>query len=158
MAKLFSLRAVAVGSAAGTIAAFAMAGVEHMWSASSAARHQSQDEIISREVAERIFHTITRKRIKQQCRAGLAVHYVVGTLTGGLYGLAIEQVPDLAMGCGTVFGAAFFLVANKFVAPSLGLLPPSAGDNFWLNIEAILSHVTYATTLESVRRAMTPKH
>lgn len=79
-------------------------------------------------------------------------------MLGGVYGVAAEFMPKVTTGGGTAFGAVFFLAANKIAAPKLGLLPGTPSRDFRLNVEGLLSHVIYASTLESFRKIMTSGH
>lgn len=86
--------------------------------------------------------------------AGAAVHYAFGTATGGLYGALAEVSPQVTMGAGLPFGAAFWLVADEVAVPLLGLskgpteYPPST------HAYALASHLVYGVTAEVSRRAL----
>ena len=86
--------------------------------------------------------------------AGAAVHYTFGALTGGLYGALAEVSPQVTMGAGVPFGAAFWLIADEVTVPLLGLskgpteYPPST------HVYAFASHIVYGVTAELSRRAL----
>ncbi len=86
--------------------------------------------------------------------AGAAVHYAFGTVTGGLYGALAEVSPQVTMGAGVPFGAAFWLIADEVTVPLLGLskgpteYPPST------HAYALASHLVYGVTAELSRRAL----
>ncbi len=71
-------------------------------------------------VSEGLFgHKLTQSEKKL---AGPAVHYILGTGVGGLYGAAAELAPNVTAGAGLPFGAAFWLVVDEGAVPLLGLL------------------------------------
>ena len=86
--------------------------------------------------------------------AGAAVHYAFGTLSGGLYGALAEVTPQVTIGAGVPFGAAFWLLADEVTVPLLGLskgpteYPPST------HAYALASHLVYGVTAEMSRRAL----
>ncbi len=103
-------------------------------------------------VSEGLFHhqlTLSEKKI-----AGTAVHYLLGTGVGGLYGAAAEMAPKVTSGIGMPFGAVFWLVVDEGAVPLLRLsegptaYPPST------HAYALSSHFIYGLTAEVVRRAV----
>ena len=103
-------------------------------------------------ISERIFNhklTASEKKI-----AGTAVHYLLGTGVGGLYGVAAEKAPNVSAAAGLPFGAVFWLVVDEGAVPLLGLsegpmaYPPS------IHAYALSSHFVYGITAEVVRRAV----
>ncbi len=96
-------------------------------------------------------HTLTKKEKKV---AGPAVHYSLGGGVGAIYGAATEFLPEVSLGAGLPFGAAFWLVADEAAVPALGLskapteYPPS------VHLEALASHLVYGLTTELVRRGV----
>ena len=70
-------------------------------------------------VSEGLFdHRLTEREKKI---AGPAVHYILGTGVGGLYGAAAEMAPKVTAGKGLPFGAVFWLVVDEGAVPLLGL-------------------------------------
>ena len=103
-------------------------------------------------VSEGVFgHKLTQSEKKI---AGTAVHYLLGTGVGGLYGAAAEIAPNVTTGGGLPFGAVFWLVVDEGAVPLLGLskgpmaYPPST------HAYALSSHLVYGLTAEVVRRAI----
>ena len=103
-------------------------------------------------ISERIFNhklTASEKKI-----AGTAVHSLLGTGVGGLYGVAAEKAPNVSAAAGLPFGAVFWLVVDEGAVPLLGLskgpmaYPPS------IHAYALSSHFVYGITAEVVRRAV----
>jgi hypothetical protein len=103
-------------------------------------------------ISEGMFdHKLTRR---EKQIAGTAVHYLLGTGVGGLYGVAAELAPNVTTGGGLPFGAVFWLVVDEGAVPLLGLskgpmaYPPS------IHAYALSSHFVYGLTAEMVRRAV----
>ena len=103
-------------------------------------------------ISERIFdHKLTQSEKKI---AGTAVHYLLGTGVGGLYGAAAEIAPNVTAAAGLPFGAVFWLVIDEGAVPLLDLsegpmaYPPS------IHAYALSSHFVYGLTAEVVRRAV----
>jgi Protein of unknown function (DUF1440) len=116
---------------------------------------EAQDDTTVRAasaVSEALFgHKLTPSEKKL---GGTAVHYVLGTGVGGLYGAAAEIAPKVTAGAGLPFGAVFWLVVDEGAVPLLGLskgptaYPPS------IHVYALSSHFVYGLTAEVVRRAV----
>jgi putative membrane protein len=103
-------------------------------------------------VSEGLFgHKLTPSQKKV---GGTAVHYVLGTGVGGLYGATAEIAPKVTAGVGLPFGAVFWLVVDEGAVPLLGLskgptaYPPST------HVYALSSHFVYGLTAEVMRRAV----
>jgi putative membrane protein len=86
--------------------------------------------------------------------AGPAVHYILGTGVGGLYGAAAEMVPKVTAGKGLPFGAAFWLVVDEGAVPLLGLSKGPTAYPLSTHVYALSSHLVYGLTAEVVRRAI----
>ena len=86
--------------------------------------------------------------------AGAAVHYAFGTVTGGLYGALAEVSPQVTIGAGIPFGAAFWLIADEVAVPLLGLSKGPAEYPPSTHAYALASHLVYGVTAELSRRAL----
>ena len=103
-------------------------------------------------VSEGLFgHKLTPSEKKV---AGPAVHYVLGTGVGGLYGAAAELAPNVTAGAGLPFGAAFWLVVDEGAVPLLGLSEGPTAYPLSVHAYALSSHFVYGLTAEVVRRAV----
>lgn len=83
--------------------------------------------------------------------AGPVVHYAFGTFVGGLYGAAAEKLPSVTAGAGLPFGAAFWLIADETAVPLLRLSGPPAHYPLSLHLYALVSHLVFGWTAETVR-------
>jgi putative membrane protein len=86
--------------------------------------------------------------------AGPAVHYILGTGVGGLYGAAAEIVPKVTAGSGLPFGAVFWLVVDEGAVPLLGLSKGPTAYSLSTHLYALSSHFVYGLTAEVVRRGI----
>ncbi|HKR58197.1 MAG TPA: DUF1440 domain-containing protein [Pyrinomonadaceae bacterium] len=103
-------------------------------------------------ISEALFdHKLTQSEKKI---AGPAVHYILGTGVGGLYGAAAEMAPKVAAGKGLPFGAAFWLVVDEGAVPLLGLSKGPRAYPLSTHAYALSSHFVYGLTAEVVRRAV----
>jgi len=127
---------------------------EHALQLSGESKEDQDDATVkaARAVSEGIFgHQLKRNEKKP---AGALVHYVFGTATGGLYGAVAEATPEVTVGAGLPFGAAFWLAADEVAVPLLGLskgpteYPPST------HAYALASHLVYGLTVEVTRRTV----
>lgn len=103
-------------------------------------------------VSEALFdHTLTQSEKKI---AGPAVHYILGTGVGGLYGAAAEVAPKVTAGKGLPFGAVFWLVVDEGAVPLLGLSKGPTAYPLSTHVYALSSHFVYGLTAEVIRRAV----
>src|SRR5437016_14446465 len=73
-------------------------------------------------ISEGLFeHKLTRAEKKI---AGPAIHYAVGATSGIVYGIASEFLPEVTIGFGLPYGAAFWLVIDEGAVPMLRLSKP----------------------------------
>jgi hypothetical protein len=86
--------------------------------------------------------------------AGAAMHYAFGTVSGGLYGALAEVTPQVTMGAGVPFGAAFWLLADEISVPLLGLSKGPTEYPASTHAYALVSHLVYGATAELSRRAI----
>lgn len=118
-------------------------------------RPEVQDDTTVRAasaISEGIFdHKLTQSEKKI---AGTAVHYLLGTGVGGLYGAAAEIAPNVTAAAGLSFGAVFWLVVDEGAVPLLGLSKGPMAYPISIHAYALSSHFVYGLTTEVVRRAV----
>src|SRR5687767_5153204 len=121
----------------------------------SGSKPEVQDDTTVRAasaVSEGVFgHKLTQSEKKI---GGTAVHYVLGTGVGGLYGAAAEKAPNVTAAAGLPFGAAFWLVVDEGAVPLLGLSKGPMAYPLSTHAYALSSHFVYGVTAEVVRRAV----
>ena len=164
------LKGVMVGLIAGLAASWTMNRFQDVWLAISSSADSKNNEKQVREsgadaeteenatvkaaaaVSEKLFgHELTAvgKRV-----AGTAVHYAVGATAGIVYGIASELSPKLTRGFGLPYGAAFWLVIDEGVVPSLGLSKAAGEYPLSIHAYALASHLVYGATAEGTRRLL----
>ena len=149
------LLGLAAGLAAGLVGAFAMTEFQ-----AALARGKITSGVKGRpateKAANRLSKLATGRHIGRTRRsaAGEAVHYAVGSLVGGLYGLAAERLPQVTAGRGAAFGAVAATVVDETLVPATGL-----GDPFWKaparsHPYSYASHLVFGTSTEATRKAL----
>ena len=105
------------------------------------------------EAAERIAKSTFGKRLSRTQRRNAApvVHYAVGALTGGIYGLTAEILPVVRRGCGTGYANLLFLGGSEAVLPwfNLGRQRVQTSRNGGLPAPLV-----YGAVLETTRRVL----
>jgi uncharacterized membrane protein YagU involved in acid resistance len=86
--------------------------------------------------------------------AGTAVHYGFSLVTGGMYGVMTELVPDASAGAGAPFGAAVWLLADEITVPLVGLSKGPASYPISKHVYSLASHFVYGLATEAARRAV----
>ena len=171
------LKGVVVGLASGFVASWTMNqfqaaltklaansekshGAQSMQPAEGSKGDESQDakeqDDATVETAKVISRNVLGRELKESEKepAGAAVHYAFGTLTGGLYGALAEVSPQITMGAGLPFGAAFWLTADEVAVPMLGLSKGPSEYPVSTHAYALASHLVYGMTAELSRRAL----
>ena len=86
--------------------------------------------------------------------AGTAVHYGFSLVTGGMYGVMTELVPDASVGRGAPFGAAVWLLADEITVPLVGLSKGPSSYPISKHVYSLASHFVYGLATEATRRAV----
>jgi putative membrane protein len=111
---------------------------------------------VHKEAAQFLAQFTVGKRLnsEQQKKVGLCLHYAVGALAGGLYGVTAEWLPVVRSGYGTGFSSILFLGGSEALLPWLDQgktqrrMPPA------LKVSGLSSHLVYGGVLETVRRVV----
>lgn len=91
---------------------------------------------------------------EEKHKAGQAVHYGFGTMTGAVYGALAEEFPRTTKAAGTAYGAALWLLADEIAVPAAGLAPGPTRVPLTTHVSALAAHLVYGATAEAVRRAV----
>ena len=145
---------LAVGAAAGLIAAGVMNGLQAATTALSSGKEQGEPATV--KAADKVSETATGEPVPPPDRkhAGNAVHYATGAALGALYGLAAEYLPEVTAGYGTAYGAAVALVVDDAIVPALGLGAPPWEAKPATLAYGLASHLAYGAALEAGRQVM----
>jgi uncharacterized membrane protein YagU involved in acid resistance len=87
---------------------------------------------------------------------GRIIHYVFGTGFAYAYAAARTRVPQIAAGRGLAFGGALWLLSDAILIPAAHLGRPLWRYSFAERLNAVLSHLAYAATLEAFLHDATP--
>jgi putative membrane protein len=155
-------KAFVAGALAGVFASFLMEQFQSAWKNVSEelnARPKSstpQDEPSTVKVAQAISKGLINEEIRKENRAaaGESVHYIMGGISGALYGMAAEVTPLATAGDGVAFGTSVWMAADNAVVPALGLAKPPTETPWSTHIYALSSHLVYGVVTETVRRAL----
>jgi hypothetical protein len=111
------------------------------------AQQEDSTEILARKIAKATGKTLGKDKKKT---AGRVVHYTFGTLTGIVYGVSAELVPEATTGAGTAFGTLLYLGADEVAVPAFRLSPPP-DQTPTDHLQHWAAHVVYGGSLELVR-------
>ncbi|MGK6354870.1 DUF1440 domain-containing protein [Sphingomonas sp. DT-207] len=84
-------------------------------------------------------------------KAGMAVHYIVGGVLGGIYGVLAEYRPEARSGFGSAYGIATAALLDEAVVPAAGLAPPPEDASLASHAYGAASHLLYGWVLEGMR-------
>lgn len=143
---------LASGLAAGLLGAWVMTGFQSLLARVRITSGVSG--VPSTEKAADRLSMMTRGRalsIARRPAAGEAVHYGLGSLVGGLYGMAAEREPRVTVGRGAAFGAVAATLVDEALVPAFGL-----GDPVWKapaisHPYSYASHLVFGTATETAR-------
>src|SRR4051812_39873150 len=141
---------LAIGLAAGTIAAGAMNLFQDIWS--KYVSPPPPGETAAAKAADAVSEEVSDARVKPSARkaADGVVHYLTGAVLGGLYGVLGGRLPMLFAGRGSAFGGLVWLICDEIAVPMLGLGPRSKpAEEHW---SALASHIVFGLSLDGMRR------
>ncbi|MBO9624487.1 MAG: DUF1440 domain-containing protein [Sphingomonas sp.] len=84
-------------------------------------------------------------------QAGTAVHYLVGGVLGGIYGVIAEYHPEARSGFGSAYGIATAALLDEAAVPAAGLGPAPTETPAATHAYGAASHLVYGWVLEGVR-------
>jgi hypothetical protein len=106
------------------------------------------------ETADRLARSTLGKGLSRRQRRGAVpiVHYAVGALAGGVYGLAAEFIPAVRAGYGTGYASLLFMGGSQALLPGFGfgVLNSRAATQG----DGLSGHIVYGATLEATRRLL----
>lgn len=81
-----------------------------------------------------------------------ALHWALGAVVGGVYGVATELEPSLAAWRGAAFGITLNRLTHESLLPRMGLAPPKEQQSTQARVSGWISHAAYGIATDSVRR------
>ena len=115
-----------------------------------------KSESATSRAANALSRLTTGRRLhgRRRRRAGTALHYVFGGVSGALYGAAVEAFPSVAAGRGVLFGAVLWLLADEISVPVIGLAKPPDAYPLAAHAQSLASHGAYGAAADFVRRRL----
>src|SRR5665213_4406239 len=116
-------KGVLAGIAGGLLASFIMDKFQAFASKAGGPQSSEEGEPATVKAASAIAESALNHQLSpdEKKAAGPVMHYLMGGLSGGLYGAVSAIVPTANAGAGTLFGAALWLLADEFAVPALGV-------------------------------------
>lgn len=145
----------AAGAMAGLAAAAAMNGFQAL--VTPLLRPQSGNgPPATEQAADRVALIVTGRGLAEDDRrtAGTAVHYVVGTATGALYGALAEKRPAITHWQGLGFGLACATVIDQIAVPLTGLATPPWRYTLRTHFYGYASHLVFGLVTEQARKLL----
>lgn len=103
-------------------------------------------------VSELVFdHKLTKS---EKETGGAIAHYAMGAVSGAIYGVTAEILPEAKAVIGLPFGATVWLIADEGVVPALGLSKSPLDYPLSIHAYALASHLVYGLMTELVRGAV----
>ena len=103
-------------------------------------------------ISENLFDRKLSKSEKDT--AGEVMHYLMGGISGAIYGATVEYSDLAKKGAGFPFGSAVWAIADDVVVPALGLSKMPTEYRLSTHAYALSSHWVYGLTSELVRKAV----
>jgi hypothetical protein len=121
---------------------------------SEGSERQGEDATVKAadRLSRKLLHHPLSKAEKK--KAGPAMHYGFGVLTGAVYGALAEVAPAVTRGAGAPFGTAVWLGADEITVPLLKLAGPPWEHPASVHARALAAHLVYGATTEGVRRLL----
>ncbi|QHJ01270.1 DUF1440 domain-containing protein [Xylophilus rhododendri] len=151
------LPGLASGLAAGLIGAVAMTAFQALLARASitsgVSGRPSTEKAADQAARLTTGHSLPRSALPV---AGEAVHYLIGSLVGGAYGMAAGLVPQVTAVRGAAFGWVAATVVDETLVPAFGF-----GDPFWKaplisHPYSYVSHTVFGMSTEAARKLFLP--
>lgn len=153
-------RGAGIGLLAGTAGAYAMDLFQAFLGGLSSGggsrrensgRQQASSEPATVKAADVIAGKILGRPLEQSEKepAGQVMHYAMGAVTGAMYGVITDALPQAGIGAGLPLGAAVWAIADEGAVPALKLSKPICESPASSHVSALLSHTKRAPEIWS---------
>jgi putative membrane protein len=160
-------KGVLAGLIGGVIGTIVMTEFQNAWSKASEAlksrreeepgeRKQQESEDATMKAAAKLGEAVGRPLShEQRKKLGPVVHYMFGTLQGGVYG-AVTELSGVRGGfiAGLSLGAALFALADEVAVPALGLSGKPSDYPLSSHLYGLAAHLVYGVSTEVARRGL----
>jgi len=146
------------GVAAGLVAAAAMAAFQSQ-AGKLLPEDDSGEDPSTVQAADVVSKAVTGHKVPEAAReaSGQMVHFVVGAVMGGIYGVLTEYRPEASAGFGSAYGIATSTLLDEAAVPALDLGPAPDEAPVESHIYGVASHLVFGIVLEGVRRLIAGK-
>lgn len=153
------LKGIVAGAVAGLVASFVMTKYQELTQSLTSRDDENsgkKSEPTTVKAANMITENLFDHKLKKSEKefAGEAMHYLMGGVSGAIYGAAAEYSDLAKSGAGFPFGSAVWAVADDVVVPALGLSKSPLKYPLSTHAYALSSHWVYGLTSELVRKAV----
>jgi len=140
------------GVAAGLVASAAMAAFQDRASALLPDGGDGEDPATVK-AADAVAKAATGDPVPEPYReqGGQLVHYIVGGVLGGIYGVLTEYRSDASAGFGSAYGVVTSTLLDEVAVPAAGLGPEPDEAPAAVHAFGVASHLVYGVVLEGVR-------
>lgn len=147
------LLGLAAGVAAGLIASAAMAAFQSQASKLLPDEGDSDADPATVKAADQVSLATTGDKVPEPYRepAGQLVHYVVGGVLGGIYGVLTEYRAEASAGFGSAYGVATAALLDEGAVSAAGLGPSPTETPLATHAYGAASHLVYGWVLEGIR-------
>jgi putative membrane protein len=144
---------LAVGVTAGLVASAAMAVFQNQAQKLLPDKDQSEDDPATVKAADKLSEAAIGDPVPEPYReqSGQLVHYAVGAVLGGIYGVLTEYKPEASAGFGSAYGIATAALLDEAGVPAAGLGPAPQDTPLAVHAYGTSAHLVYGWVLEGVR-------
>lgn len=156
------LKGIIAGAVGGLAAAFVMSQYQALTAKMSPEDNKkgkassAKDEPANVKAAEMISEDVFDHKLgkSEKPSAGEAMHYLMGGVSGAIYGATAELSGVGTFGAGLPFGSAVWAIADDVIVPALGLSRSPTDYPLSTHAYALSSHWVYGLVTEAVRKAV----
>lgn len=149
---------VASGAAAGALAGLAGAAVMEAFQTYSAVLFapSGSKPPATEQAAQTAARLVGGARLRkaEQKAGGIAVHYVVGSLTGAAYGTLAEAAPGITRWRGLFFGVVSATLIDQLAVPLFGFARAPWRYTVRTHLYGYASHMVFGVVTEAVRKGL----
>ena len=152
------VKGIIAGAVAGLVATFVMTQYQNLTQnfAGDDEDAEKNDDPATVKAANMITKNVFDHPLKKSEKdtAGQVMHYLMGGVSGAIYGATTEITGKARMAAGFPFGTAVWAIADDVVVPALGLAKSPTQTSLSSHAYALTSHWVYGAVSEFVRKAV----
>lgn len=149
------------GALAGAAATWAMGPVTtYLYEHEAKEARKAEDEargnktaygVAAEKAAGAVGAELSEEQLQQ---TGAAIHWVLGTAAGAVYGVLRDRVPGVDKGAGLFFGAAFWLVIDEGANYALRLTPGPTAFPWQTHARGLAGHLVFGVAAHATLKAL----